>query len=142
MATEPSEVLFDTDVLLDVLLERRPFYQDSALAWSLAENNEIKGFACAITFTNIFYITQRLKNGREAKKIVKKIHRIFSTAPCNEKVMQKAINSDQSDFEDAVQYECGLEAELELLLTRNTSDYPRQGNIPVLTPKEFLSDFP
>jgi predicted nucleic acid-binding protein len=132
-------VFFDTNVVLDVLLGRQPFYAASVAAWSLAEEGRIEGFVSAITFTTIFYVVRKQFDARRARQVLTKLHGVFSVVDCEARLISAALNSDIKDFEDAVQYFSAVQAKAECLLSRNPGDFPRSGFCPVLTPAEFLA---
>jgi predicted nucleic acid-binding protein len=133
------KVLFDTNVLLDVLLERTPFCAASARAWTLAELGRLDGLAATLSFTNVFYILNKVLDRGSARNSVKKIRDIFTPAACDAWVINQAIDADLPDLEDAVQYFCALRAGADCILTRNAGDFPRKPVLPVLSPKEFLA---
>jgi len=130
------KVLYDTNVLLDVLLRRPPFYTTSAQAWSLAEAGRLEGMAATPSFTNIFYIVRRGRGREFAVSSLRKMCGIFTPAAW---VINRAIDADLRDFEDAVQYFCALRASADCIVTRNTSDFPARPAVPVFTPREFLT---
>jgi predicted nucleic acid-binding protein len=130
---------FDTNVLLDVLLQRSEFYEHSARVWALAETGSIRGLAAAVSFTNVFYIVERLRGRDTARDTVRGILEAFTPAACDEAVVRQAARADLDDFEDAVQYFSALHAGADCILTRNVADFPRRPALPVLTPREFLA---
>jgi len=71
------KVLIDTNVLPDVLTEREPFYKNSAVTWTMADKNLVKGYISAVSVNNIYYITRKLKGISEAEKIVDKVIKDF-----------------------------------------------------------------
>ncbi len=129
----------DTNVLLDVLAERGSFYEDSAAVWSLAEQGKVEGLVSAVSFTNIFYMMRRWADTATAKKAMHLLRDAFSPVACDSLVINQAIDSDLSDFEDAVQYFSALHAGADCILSRNPGDFPRRPAVPVLSPTEFLS---
>ncbi len=133
------KVLYDTNVLLDVLLRRPPFYTASAQAWTLAEVGRLEGMAAAPSFTNIFYIVRKGLGREFAANAIKKMCGIFTPAVCDAWVINHAIDGELPDFEDAVQDLCALRAGADCIVTRNTADFPSRPAVPVFTPREFLT---
>ena len=133
------KVFYDTNVLLDVLLGREPFYEDSARTWTLAEMGRVDGYVSAVSFTNVFYIVDGARDREEAERVVHEMVGIFTPAACNDRVIRQAVEADISDFEDAVQYFSALHAGADNIITRNAADFPRQTEMPVLSPQEFLA---
>ena len=131
-------VFVDTNVLLDVLAKREPFYQDSANVWTLAEHGKIRGLVSALSFSNIYYIVRRLKDRRTADRAMLVLRDTFTPVACDEQVLGQAIDARMKDFEDAIQYFSAIRAESTCLISRNPDHFPRSA-IPVLTPTEFLA---
>ncbi len=128
----------DTNVVLDVLLRREPFYEDSARIWTLAETGQVTGFASTPSFPLIFYHLRRISGHKAARKAIGLMRDIFSIVPLDSQITNQAIDSDIKDFEDAIQFFSALRVGADSLITRNTKDYPT-GDVPIQTPKEFLA---
>lgn len=132
-------VLVDTNVLVDVVVERQPFYTDSVAFWTLAEQGQLTGLVSAISFTNIYYIVRRLEDTKKARRALQLLRDIFQVAACDQQVINQAINAKFKDFEDAVQYVSAVHAAADCLVSRNPSHFPAASDCPVLTPAEFLA---
>jgi len=131
------KIFVDNDVILDVLLERKNFEYSRELL-SIIEQKQIDAFTSPIIFTNSFYIISKLRNKAKAWSALKKIRLLFSVSKVNEKVIDIALASDFSDFEDAVQYYSALEQKVDYLITRNKKDYDVT-QIPIATPQELIA---
>jgi len=131
-------VFVDTNVLLDVLAKREPFYRDSATVWTLAEQGKIHGLVSVLSFSNVYYIVRRLKNRRMAQRALVLLRDTFEPVACDPQVLSQAIDAGMKDFEDAIQYFSALRAEAVALITRNPGHFPRSG-LAVVTPAEFLA---
>lgn len=131
----------DTNILLDVLGERQPFYTKSAVVWDLAESGQIDGLIAAVSFTNVFYIARKWGNMNSAREAVILVRDTFKAVSCTAQVINQAIDSEMADFEDAVQYFSALRATADCIVTRNSSDFPRYSAIPILSPEEFLAEW-
>ena len=92
-------VLVDTNVILDVLLERKPFYADALRIVSMAETGEISGWISAITYPTVFYIVRKAKGSNIAREAVKRLEAIFKTAPVDSYVIKRAVEANFRDFE-------------------------------------------
>jgi predicted nucleic acid-binding protein len=134
-----TTALIDTNVLIDVLAERQPFYSDSARVWTLAEERKIVGLVSVISFTNVFYVIRTLKSLRTANRALSLLRLAFRPVACDENVLNQAIDAGFKDFEDAVQYASALESDCDCLISRNQSHFPVDEDCPVLTPAEFLA---
>jgi predicted nucleic acid-binding protein len=131
-------VFVDTNVLLDVLGKRLPFYDDAAAIWTLAERQQIDAIISAISFTNIFYIVRKLESGKAAMKALRQLRQVFSIAACDETVIDEALQSELADFEDAVQLITALHSQATCLVTRNPKHFSND-SLPILTPNEFIT---
>ncbi|MBI5092679.1 MAG: PIN domain-containing protein [Candidatus Hydrogenedentes bacterium] len=127
----------DTNVLLDVIVRREPFYETAALIWALAETGRIDAHVAAISFNNVFYIVNRLANKKSATEAVKCVRSVFQIVSVDSRIIDAAIESGMDDFEDAIQYQCALRCKARYLITRNPQDFPRIGM--VVKPEVFLS---
>ncbi len=133
------KAFYDTNVLLDVLLARAPFYVDSARVWTLAEVGRLEGYASAVSFTNVFYIVEATEGRADARRAVRTMVGFFTPATCDAQVIRQAVEAGLPDFEDAVQYFSALHAGADCILSRNPDDFPRRPAVPVFSPTEFLA---
>ena len=125
-------VFIDTNVLLDVLARREPFYADSAQVWTLAETGQIVGFASTLSLPNLFYLLHRTKGPKAARKAISILRDIFSLVPLDVQITNQAIDADMKDFEDAIQFLCDSPGR-PFLITRNPKDFPG-GDVAIQTP--------
>jgi predicted nucleic-acid-binding protein len=132
-----KRVLFDSDVLLDVLLQRQPFFVASAQALDTVAQQKIKGYISGHAVTNIFYILRRQVGNQVARDLVAELLEKIEVASVTDEVIRLAINSEINDFEDAVTSASAIIAQLEVIITRNTSDFTNS-LVPGLKPEEFL----
>ena len=130
------KVLFDTNIILDVLLDRKPFVEFSSGLVSFAENKVIEGYLCATTITTIDYLVAKIHGRKRAKLIVHKLLGIFQIAEVNKDVLLLSTDSKFSDFEDAVQHFAGQLASVDSIVTRNNADF-KQAEYPVYSPDEL-----
>jgi predicted nucleic acid-binding protein len=130
---------YDTNVLLDVLLKREPFYEDSARTWALAEKGRLRGYVAVISLVNVFYMVDRLLSRKAAGRAVRTMLDIFVAVGGEAQLMSQAVDSDLPDFEDGVQYFSALRADADCILTRDAGHFPQRPAIPVISPTEFLA---
>jgi predicted nucleic acid-binding protein len=131
-------VFVDTNVLLDVLAQREPFYADSARVWTLAETGQVAGFASTLSLPILFYLLRRTKGAKAARKAVAILRDIFTLVALDAQITNQAIDADIQDFEDAIEFFSALRAGAAALITRNPKDFPSQ-DIAIQTPGEFLA---
>lgn len=132
------KVFVDTDIIYDLLAKRDPFYLAAARLFTLADEGKIETFISALSLPNIHYLLSKEKSEEEAKQILRKFKVLVHITPLDAKIIDLALNSEFSDFEDAIQYFSALQNEVEVLLTRNLKDY-KQAQITVLTAHDFIN---
>ncbi len=130
------KLFFDTNILLDVVLRREPFFRDSAAIWAMCETGEAKGFVSAISLNNVHYVASKWIGHDNAMSAVRLILAIFSVVPLDLDILREAADVPHIDFEDDIQLASALRCGANYLISRNTADYPT-GLIPVLTPADY-----
>jgi predicted nucleic acid-binding protein len=133
------KAFLDTNVLLDVLAKREPFYEDAAAIWTLAEEGKIQGLISAVSFTNIYYIVRKLRDHRTAHRTLSLLRDTFTPVACDAQVLGRAIDAAFKDFEDAVQYFSAVQAGASFLVTRDADHFPTFDKPAIVTPAEFLA---
>jgi len=133
-----KKIFLDSDILLDLLLDREPFVDDIAEIIENSLSNNIKLCISPITVTNIDYIIGRLENKKKAAVQRKKLLQIVSVENVGHSIVNQASNSKFKDFEDAVQNYCAEASGHQIIITRNTKDY-KESDLSILTPKEYLA---
>ena len=133
-------VIVDTNVVLDVLLEREPFVNAAVKVFCLVEESRIEAFLCATTITTLDYLLTQSLPTSKARNALRKLISLFEIATVNRPVIERALDSKISDFEDAVLDEAGQMAGVDSVVTRNTKDF--SGSVlKVFDPNEFLAQF-
>lgn len=132
------KVLFDTNVILDVLLDREPFADDASLLLTKVERSEISGFICATTVTTIHYLATKAFGPKAAAKHIQTLLSLFVIAPVNRVVLEDAVAAKFADFEDAVLWAAASHAGANYIVTRNIGDF-KNATLPVFGPREFLN---
>ena len=130
-------VLIDTNVVLDVLLKRHPFYENSFVISQLANLKRITGYVSASAVTDIFYISAKKLGKKAAKEAIKQLLQIYYPATVTDEDIYHALDLTWDDFEDSVQFTVGEGLSADYIVTRNTQDFS-SGHIPVVTPEAFL----
>jgi predicted nucleic acid-binding protein len=133
-----DKIFIDSDIVLDLVQKREPFFKEAASLFSLVEENKVKGFVSPLIFANLFYILRKIENNKFAIQVLTRLKAILHVLTLDEKTVELALSSGFKDFEDAIQYYSALEANLKYLLTRNKKDYIESGLI-VCTAKEYLA---
>jgi predicted nucleic acid-binding protein len=134
------KALIDSNVLLDIALNREPYAKEALEVLTLIHENKVQGFVSALTISHLHYIIQKNLSQEKAIEFVKDTLTVFDVALVDKQVLWNAISSDFSDFEDAIQATSAQNIALDIIITRNTKDFAKS-KIKVTTPKEFLSNF-
>ena len=132
-----KRVFVDTNILLDVLLEREGFYYDALNIWANAEEGNVDAFIAAISLNNVHYVMRRIKSETTAMISVKILMQIFKIVPVDADVLRLAVDFHDKDFEDDIQLQCALKAKCSHLFTRNPNHYDNS-LIAVLPPSAFV----
>ncbi len=132
------DVFIDTNVLIDVLAMREPFFTHSAGIWTLAEQGRVRGFISAISFNNSYYVVRKLRTRSTADKTMRLLRDIFNTVPLDGQILDQAIDAKFGDFEDAIQYFSAIRAGAGCIISRDASAFLRS-DLPVMAPAEFLT---
>lgn len=128
----------DTNILLDLLGERKPFYEAAAKISTLADLKEITLVASPLSFTTVEYILSKYESSQSVLNKLRKFKIICEVCEINEETIEKSLNSNFKDFEDAVQYFAALNANCNVIITRNGKDF-KNSNLPIMTAEEYLA---
>ena len=133
-------LLIDTNVVLDVMLKREPFYKSGAEILKLADRVSIQLFVSASSVTDIYYISRKCLGSRlKAKEALEKLFSVVSVAGVTEDEIKQAMLMDWKDFEDSVQYAVAVLQGIDGIVTRDGDDYG-QSDIRIWLPEELLEE--
>ena len=134
-----KDILFlDTNVVVDLLGEREPFYDSVAKIATLADRGKIQLIVSALTYSTVFYLLSKFEDKEVVKEKMRKFKVIAETSDLTDKVVNKGLASKFRDFEDSLQYYCAVGADCNILITRNGKDF-KESELPVFTPDEYLN---
>ena len=134
-----QKLFADTDISLDLLSKRLPFYNAASRLFTLADHGEIKIFVSSLSFSNLNYLLSRQFNVDQARRKLLNFKTLVTVLPVTEKTVELALSSEFKDFEDAIQYysakgQVGINA----IITRNPKDFAVK-DLAILSPDEALS---
>jgi predicted nucleic acid-binding protein len=132
-----DRLFFDTNVLLDHLLDREPFADAATELWSMAERGRVVGCISSISFNFVYYIVRQQANERTARQAVRVLRDVFEITPVDAQIIDQAIDSPFADFEDAIQHACAVRANATHLVTRDLAGF-RRSAVPVVSPDAYL----
>jgi len=135
-----KNLLIDTNIILDLLAKRQPFYDFAAELFSLADKKKIKLYTSSLSIINTNYILSKTLSEKEAREILRKFRILVKILSCDEKIIDLGLNSHFKDFEDSVQYFTATENNINGIITRNLKDF-KSSQIPVMTAEELLKSY-
>lgn len=138
MAEDKPQVLFDLNIILDVLQERKDFYDFSARLLARAETGLIQGWLAAHSVTTLFYLIAKDQSPEQARVTLTSLMQFLKIAPVDQNTIEQALNLPYRDFEDAVQMMAALQVHADYLVTRNIRDY-QPALLAVIQPADLLS---
>ncbi len=131
------KILLDTNVVLDLLMDRMPFADSAVGLFSKVEDGTIIGYLCATTITTVYYLAAKTLGAPRAQEEIGKLLNLFEVAPVNRHVLESALTADFNDFEDAVIHEAACHVGAEAIVTRNQKDF-KKSRIPVYFSDEMI----
>jgi predicted nucleic acid-binding protein len=132
-----QKIFVDSDIILDVLSKREPFYIYAATLFSMADKNEVKILVSSLSFANLNYILSKQYTAAQARKLLLQFKTLFTVLAVTDKIIDLALASNFRDFEDGIQYFTAIENRTSIILTRNLKDY-KTAEIAVMTAEEYL----
>lgn len=132
-----QKIFLDTNIVIDFLGERENFYETAAKIMTLADKKKIKIFTSPSSISNTFYILAKYENSKLVLEKLRKFKVLCAISIINDEVVEKALNSDFKDFEDALQYYSAIESNCDLIVTRNEKDF-KYALIPVINGESYL----
>ena len=132
------KIFIDTNIVIDLLSKRTPFFEEAATLFSLADKNQIEISISSLTIANTSYLLLKQMDANKAKSIIRKLRLIVKTLSLDDKIIGLALNHETfSDFEDCLQYFTALENNQEIIITRNLKDF-KNSKLPTMTAKQFI----
>lgn len=130
-------ILFDTNVILDIAVKREPHYTASSKVFMKINNTDLFGFVTATTVTDIYYIAKRENGHLSTIAFISDLIQILDVIGVNRETILQSLISPLSDFEDAIQSVSAKLNDMEYIITRNTKDF-NKSEIKAITPLDFL----
>jgi predicted nucleic acid-binding protein len=133
-----KRLFVDTNIIIDLLAKREPFYDAAAMLFTLADKQKIRLSVSALTFANTNYILLQSKKPEESRMILRKLNMVVEVLSLDEKIVGLSLNdNDFHDYEDALQYFTALENGIDAIITRNLKDF-KKSKLPVMSAAQFL----
>ncbi len=135
-----KRIFIDTNIVLDFLGERHPYYEPIAKIATLSDKNKLKMVVSPISFATVNYLLSKYENPKSAIEKLRKFKVLSEISSVDEHIVEKALNSRFSDFEDALQYFSATASNCDIIITRNAKDF-RQSLLPIMSAEEFLESY-
>lgn len=133
-----EKVFVDTNIIIDLLAKREPFYKDAQDLFTLSDKKEIELCISSLSFAKAYYSIAKHHKDVDAKKYLSKFKVLVTVFPLEDKAIELALASDFTDFEDGLQYFIAMDNEADIIITRNKKDF-KSSKIPVMTAGEYLN---
>lgn len=133
-----TRLFLDTNVVLDLLAHRLPFYESVAKIATLADQGKVTLVVSALSYSTVNYFLSKYENYEIAQNKLRRFRVISEVSDLNEVIIDKALNANFRDFEDALQYFGAIQAVCGVIITRNAKDF-KASAIPVMTPDEYIA---
>ena len=130
-------ILLDTDVLIDVALDRHPFSDPASALLDRIEQSRTKAFVAWHSISNLYYIVRPARGGIRTRDFIAELTRFVDVAPTGTEAIRYAVELPMADFEDAMQVASARTCGARYIVTRNVADY-KHSPIPSMTPQEAL----
>ena len=134
-------VFLDSDVILDLLLDRQEFSAHAAVIFALAETARAELCTSTVSFLNVYYVAGARRDRATADRLIRKLRSLLTLLPVTPRDIDAALDAKPPDLEDQVQYECAQDNSMSFLVTRNVKHYPSKG-LSVMSPEVFLATLP
>ena len=135
-----KKLYIDTNIILDLLAKREPFYEEAAKLFSLADKKELELVVSSLSFANTNYVLSKLNTSAMAREILSKFKVLVTVADLTDKVLELSLHDKSfKDFEDGLHYYSAIENEAKIIITRNLKDF-RSSRIPVMSAKSYLTN--
>ncbi|HWY11520.1 MAG TPA: PIN domain-containing protein [Bacteroidia bacterium] len=135
-----KKVFVDTNILIDLIADRKPFSKFAIEIFEMADEKKIKLFTSSHSIATTHYLLKKYIDEKELRKIIYLLLDYLVIIPIDIDIIKKGLKSKHKDFEDALQIICAYSIErINCIVTRNTRDF-KGSEIPVLTPDEFINE--
>lgn len=131
-----NKLFIDSDILIDLLAQRENYIEAAALMTIIGEK-KAAAFTTPIVLANVDYIITKYSNKAKSRKAIRALRKWLSILPMDEKTVDTALESEFSDFEDALQYYAAEKYGIDFIITRNKKDYTK-GRIKAIAAQEYL----
>ena len=132
-------VFLDTNILMDILANRQPFYKSSSEIYKLGLRKKVVLYTSSNTISTLHYLLKKLTTEENIRQSLDEVTTVLSIIPVDINIIKKSLKSNHKDFEDAIQIVSAQSINnMDCIVTRDLKDY-KFAEISVLTPDDFLN---
>jgi len=136
-----KKVFLDTNILVDLIADRKPFSRYAIEIFSQTEEKKIRLFTSSHSIATTHYLMKKYLDEKKLREVIYNLLDYLTVIPVDLDVLKKGLRSSHKDFEDAIQILCASKVEkLDCIVTRNIKDF-KHSEILVLTPDELCMRF-
>jgi predicted nucleic acid-binding protein len=133
-----TDLFIGTDVIIDFLVDKKPFSREAAIIFTLIEQKKLRGYSSSLTFSNLYYVLRKIESHNKVISKLDSLSKLVGILKVEEQTIKSALASGFPVFEDSIQYFSAIDnKKIDVIITRNIKDY-KKSDIPVMTPGDFL----
>ena len=133
------KVLLDTNIIIDIALERQPYFTNSETVLAFVEQGQIEGYISASTISDLYYLIRKQKGRDLTIEFLQEILTFCQIATVNQAAIRMAFTTNFQDFEDSIQYSTSVVNKLDAIITRNPQDFPIV-TPRIITPEQLIAE--
>lgn len=133
-----TKIFLDSDVLLDLFIEREPHHTIAQRLLTVLKRKGSQCYTSPIVLANVNYILAKAKGREYSIGKLRSLRALLNVLQIDERIVDAAVASPQTDFEDTLQLQCALANGTNTLITRNVRHYPK-ARIQIVDPMQYLS---
>jgi predicted nucleic acid-binding protein len=133
------KVLLDTNIIIDIALERQPYFTNSETVLAFVEQGQIEGYISASTISDLYYLIRKQKGRDLTIEFLQEILTFCQIATVNQAAIIMAFTTNFQDFEDSIQYSTSVVNKLDAIITRNPQDFPIV-TPRIITPEQLIAE--
>ncbi|MDB9506581.1 PIN domain-containing protein [Microcystis aeruginosa CS-338/01] len=133
------KVLLDTNIIIDIALERQPYFTNSETVLAFVEQGQIEGYISASTISDLYYLIRKQKGRDLTIEFLQEILTFCQIATVNQAAIRMAFTTNFQDFEDSIQYSTAVVNKLDAIITRNPQDFPIV-TPRIITPEQLIAE--
>ena len=133
------KVLLDTNIIIDIALERQPYFTNSETVLAFVEQGQIEGYISASTISDLYYLIRKQKGRDLTIEFLQEILTFCQIATVNQAAIIMVFTTNFKDFEDSIQYSTAVVNKLDAIITRNPQDFPIV-TPRIITPEQLIAE--